>query len=199
MKRGVSVTDKSVGAKEKGEQIIVLRKLARKTRDRKLRQRYDIVRLFLLGKGKKEIGLIMDVSLTQVYLILNLYKNSGIEGLTPKRPTGRKTKLTAEQEAEVYCVITKNLPKDVGLHPYCNWTAPLACKYVKDTYGVEFSERGMRDVFYRLGLSYTRPTYVLAKADCQKQEKFREHLERIKKTPKWGDCPSALRGRVHDT
>ncbi len=181
MKRVVTVEEKSVVEKEKGEQITVLKKLARKTRDRKLRQRYDIVRLFLLGKGKKEIALIMDVSLTQVYLILNLYKDSGIEGLTPKRPTGRKTKLTAEQEAEVYRVITRNLPKDVGLHPYCNWTAPLACKYVKDTYGVEFSERGMRDVFYRLGLSYTRPTYVLAKADCKSRRSSGSTWKGLKK------------------
>ena len=81
--------------------------------------------------------------------------------------------------------ITEKLPKEVGLEPHCNWTAPLACKYVKDHYGVTFSERGMRDVFYRLNLSYTRPTYVLAKADPQKQAEFVEKLEDIKKTPEW--------------
>ena len=54
-----------------------------------------------------------------------------------------------------------------------------------DHYGVTFSERGMRDVFYRLNLSYTRPTYVLAKADPQKQAEFLEKLEDIKKTPEW--------------
>ncbi len=70
--------NKNGGEKEMGEEITALRKHARKTRNRKLRQRCDIVRLFLLGKGKKEIALIMDVSLTQVYLILNLYKNTGI-------------------------------------------------------------------------------------------------------------------------
>ena len=40
----------------------------------------------------------------------------------------------------------------------------------------------MRDVFYRLKLSYTRPTYTLAKADPVKQEEFKERLEPIKKT-----------------
>ena len=58
------------------------------------------------------------------------------------------------------------------------------CKYVKDHYGVTFSERGMRDVFYRLNLSGTRPTYVPAKADAQKQAEFLERLE-DKKTPQW--------------
>ncbi len=57
----------------------------------------------------------------------------------------------------------------------------MACKYVKNRFGVGFSERGMRDVFYRLKLSYTRPTYTLAKADPVKQEEFKERLEGIKK------------------
>ena len=34
---------------------------------------------------------------------------------------------------------------------------------------------------HRIKLSYTRPTYSLAKADPEKQEKFREELESIKK------------------
>ena len=68
------------------------------------------------------------------------------------------------------------------MEPFCNWTAPLACQYVKKQFGVEFSVRGMRDVFYRLRLSYTRPTYTLAKADPVKQEAFKKRLELLKKT-----------------
>lgn len=37
-------------------------------------------------------------------------------------------------------------------------------------------------VLHRLNLSYTRPTYVLAKADKIKQEKFKEDFEVLKKT-----------------
>ena len=168
--------------KETEEEIAQLKRLARKTHNVKLRQRYDIIRLFLSKRAKPEIAAILDISLTQVYLILNLYKEAGIEGLELKRPTGRQRKLTDEQEEELSSIITEKLPKEVGLEPYCNWTAPLACKYVKDHYGVTFSERGMRDVFYRLNLSCTRPAYVLAKADPQKQAEFLEKLEGIKKS-----------------
>ena len=167
------------------EEIARLKKLARKTHDAKLRRRYDIVRLFLSKRAKADIADILDISLTQVYLILNLYKQAGIEGLTLKQPPGRQRKLTDEQDRELISIITEKLPKEVGLEPYCNWTAPLACKYVKDHYGVTFSERGMRDVFYRLNLSYTRPAYVLAKADRQKPAEFLKKLEDIKKALKW--------------
>ena len=33
----------------------------------------------------------------------------------------------------------------------------------------------------RLNLSYTRPTYVLAKSDKEKQEKFKQDFELLKK------------------
>jgi len=36
-------------------------------------------------------------------------------------------------------------------------------------------------VLYRLNLSFTRPTYTLAKADPQKQEEFKEKFELLKK------------------
>lgn len=52
----------------------------------KLRQRCDIIRLYLSERLKPEIAAILDVSLTQVYLIVNLYKQLGIEGLELKHP-----------------------------------------------------------------------------------------------------------------
>ncbi len=123
----------------------------------------------------------MDMSIQGIYNVLNRYKAKGVEGLILGKAKGRERKLTEEQESELYEVISGKLPKEVGLKPFCNWTAPLACKYVKNRFEVEFSERGMRDAFYRLNLSYTRPTYTLAKADPVKQEEFKERLEGIKK------------------
>ena len=167
---------------EKNEEITKLKKLARKAHDARQRRQYDIVRLYLVGRKKPEIAEIMDMSLQGIYNVLKKYKAKGIEGLLLGKAKGRERKMNAEQESELRKVISEKLPKEVGLEPYCNWTAPLACKYVKDHFGIDFSERGMRDVFYRLKLSYTRPTYTLAKADPVKQEKFKERLEGIKKT-----------------
>lgn len=163
------------------ETVAMLKKLARKSKGARQRRRYDIVRLSLQGRKKPEIAEIMDMSLQGIYNVLNGYKAKGVEGLLLGKAKGRERKLTGEQEAELYKVISEKLPKDVGLEPFCNWSAPLACQYVKNRFGVEFSERGMRDVFYRLKLSYTRPTYTLAKADPIKQEEFKERLEGIKK------------------
>ena len=100
----------SITDKETEEEVARLKRLARKTHDVKLRQRYDIIRLFLCKRAKTDIAAILDISLTQVYLILNLYKEVGIEGLGLKRPTGRQRKLTDEQERELRSIITEKLP-----------------------------------------------------------------------------------------
>lgn len=41
----------------------------------------------------------------------------------------------------------------------------------------------MAEVLHRLNLSYTRPTYVMKKADKEKQEEFKRNFESLKKTP----------------
>ncbi len=164
------------------EEIIAkLKKLARKSRDARQRRQYDIVRLSLQGMKKAEIAEIMDMTLQGIYKVLKKYKTKGVEGLILGKAKGRERKMTKEQEEELYKIVSESLPKDVGLEPFCNWTAPLACEYVKNRFGIKFSERGMRDVFYRLNLSYTRPTYTLEKADSVKQEEFKEKLESLKK------------------
>ena len=163
------------------DEIKKLKKLARKTHDSAMRMRYDVIRLYLTGRSKSETADIFGITYHTVRNYVQAYIADGIEGLKIGQSTGRTKKLTETQEQELYKCISTQLPKDVGFEPFVNWTAPLACKWVLNTFGVNFSERGMRDVFYRLRLSYTRPTYTLKKADPQKQEEFKEEFETLKK------------------
>ncbi len=102
----------------KEETIAMLKKLARKSKGSRQRRRYDIVRLSLQGRKKPEIAEIMDMSLQGIYNVLNAYKAKGVEGLLLGKAKGRERKLTGEQEAELYKVISEKLPKDVGLEPF---------------------------------------------------------------------------------
>jgi putative transposase len=167
---------------EREGEIKMLKKLSRKTKDTRIRLRYDAVRLHLQDRTRTEIADILNTTYQTVTNYINAYNKSGTDGLKIKKSTGRRKKLTDNQEEQLYECITTRLPKDVGFGPFVNWTAPLACQWVKATFEVEFTERGMRDVFYRLKLSYTRPTYVLKNADPQKQAAFREEFEILKKT-----------------
>jgi len=158
-----------------------LERLSRKTKDVRMKLRYDVVRLHLQRRTKTEISQICAVTYQTVRNYINAYMEYGLEGLAIKKPPGRTKKLTDEQEKQLYDCVSTKLPKDVGFAPFVNWTAILACKWVFMTFGVSFTQRGMRDVFYRMKLSYTRPTYTLKKADPEKQKAFIEDFERLKK------------------
>ena len=106
--------------------------------------------------------------------------------------------LTDEQEKELFHIISTCTPEEAGVRIFANWTAPLACRLVEERFQVKFSERGMRDLFYRIGLSYTRPTYTLNKADPEKQDAFRQQFEGLKKTSQRGDWCNAFWRRIHD-
>ncbi|MEK4229325.1 winged helix-turn-helix domain-containing protein [Solibacillus sp. FSL H8-0538] len=96
--------------------------------------------------------------------------------------TGRPKFLTPEQEQQVYQTVVELKPVDVGFPTEMNWTAPLVCKWIQQTFQVKYSDRGTRDLLYRL-ISYTRPTYTLEKTDVAKQEAFKEAFETVKKAP----------------
>ena len=96
-----------------------------------------------------------------------------------KKQSGRPKYLTEDQEKELYNIIATMTPEETGVGIFANWTAPLACCLVKQKYGITFKERGMRDLFKRIGLRYT-----LEKADTEKQNEFRENFEVKKRTVK---------------
>lgn len=148
----------------------------------KQKNRYDVVLLYMEGYPRKKISAVLHIPLRTVsYHILN-YEKGGIQSLLIVKQPGAKKKLTDEQEAELLSVISSQTPEQAGLGVFANWTAALACAYVEQEFGILFSSRGMLNLFERLGLSYTRPTYTLDKADPKKQEQFRKTFETLKKT-----------------
>lgn len=147
----------------------------------KQKNRYHVVLLYLEGYPRREIAGVLHTAYRTVCDHIARYQEDGIEGLRIKKQPGAEKKLTEEQEQEFLRIISTQTPEEAGIGIFANWTSPLACQLVKERYGITYSERGMRNLFERLGLSYTRPTYTLNKADPQKQEEFRQTFEGIKK------------------
>ena len=96
-------------------------------------------------------------------------------------------KLSKEQEALLIEALVNKAPAEVRIEPYMTWDCKLLCIWVKQTFGISFSKGGMRDMLLRLGFSYTRPTYSLAKASQEKQKEFIQTFEELKKFNSWGD------------
>ena len=148
----------------------------------KQKNRYDVVLLYMEGYSRKKISAVLHIPLRTVSYHILSYEKGGIQSLLIVKQSGAKKNLTDEQEAELLSVISSQTPEEAGLGVFANWTAALACAYVEQKFGILFSSRGMLNLFERLGLSYTRPTYTLDKADPKKQEQFRKTFETLKKT-----------------
>lgn len=147
----------------------------------KQKNRYDVVLLYMEGYSRKKISEILHIPLRTVSYHILSYEKGGMEFLLIVKQPGAQKKLTDKQETELLCVISTQTPEEAGLGVFANWTAALACAFVKQKFGISYSSRGMLNLFDRLGLSYTRPTYTLDKADPKKQEQFRKTFETLKK------------------
>jgi len=164
-------------------EIEELEKLLHTAKSRVLYRKYLVVHLHMKGHPNRRIAEMMNLNKNTVGIYINTYRAQGADGLIPGKSPGRPKKLTNEQEQKLYETIKRNTPDDVGFGGMMNWTANLACQWVRREFGVQYHVNGMLEMFHRLNLSYTRPTYVLAKADPDKQEKFRGEFEAVKKTP----------------
>ena len=151
------------------------------TKDKRMYQRYRVIYLHLKGYTNRDISKEEDFCEHTVGTYIAKYKKDGLEGLNPKQSPGAPRLLTPEQEQELELIITTKTPDEVGFPNRKNWYINIVQEWVKKTWGVEYSHRGMAEVLYRMELSFTRPTYTLAKADPQKQEQFKQDFELLKK------------------
>jgi len=156
-----------------------------KARIRKLKQKmakcrncrklimYQVVLLYLEKYSPATISEITTRSITTIYRYVSLYLNQGLEGLRLKSSPGRTCLLTEEQRKEVLDTVANKRPKDVGFSVEMNWTANLVRLWIERNFNIKYKLRSVLRLLRFLRLSWTRPTYVLAKADPAKQEGFK--------------------------
>lgn len=145
-------------------------------------KRYQALYLFLSGKTCREVAEIVGLTQTTVCTIHKTYQKEGLKGIPDKPIAGRPPRLNEGQRASLKATILSKVPSQVGFPAEFNWTADIIAKYIKREYGYDYSIRGITGMLSRMGLSYTRPTYVLAKADKLKQEQFVQDFEKVKKS-----------------
>lgn len=149
-------------------------KRMKQEKNRRLFERYQAIRLHLMGNGPKQIASVIGRSEPTIRSYIHAYQENGIDSLNMKVSTGAPERLTKEQQAELKQTIMDSLPHEVGFTAKFNWTLQIIGEYIKREYGKSYSIRGVSKMMHRLGLSYTKPTYTLAAADEEKQKEFVE-------------------------
>lgn len=162
-------------------EIQKIKQLIHENKDLRMHERYQTILMHLHDAKYAVISKIVGRSTVTMGSYIKSYKQGGIAALKMGFSTGRKRQLTPEQEMKLYQVIVDKTPVDVGFQARMNWTAPIIRKWIEQEFNVTYCERGTRELLYRLKLSFTKPTYTLAKADPVKQEAFKAEFEIVKK------------------
>lgn len=144
------------------EEVLELRAAHRAERNRYAL--YKINAVILLGTGWKlkdvKEALLLDDETLRSYI--KKYQSGGIKGLLETHYFGRQAKLTQKQ-SKILCV-------ELDTHIYLTTSAII--HYVKNTFWIEYTPSGMRDLLHRLGYSFKKPKLVPGNPDRVAQEDF---------------------------
>lgn len=155
----------------------------KKTKCKRLFLRLQVILLALTGENYKRISFITGLTEPTIVTYVKKFRENGFSGLKMSYSSGRTSYLTPDQELELYDTVINKVPKEcdiTGVTDAMNWTVPIIVLWIKEQYGVKYSRSGVRTMLHRLNLSYTTPTYTLAKADPKLQEKFIEQFNLLK-------------------
>lgn len=162
-------------------EIQALQNAMKETKDIRMYQRYKVIYLHLKGNSNRDIANQEGFDDHTVGIYIKNYKQNGFAGLVMKKSPGAPKLLTADQETILAEVITTKTPDQVGFPNRKNWYINIVQQWIKDNFNVEYSHSGTAEMLHRIKLSFTRPTYTLAKADPQKQEEYRQDFDLLKK------------------
>ena len=134
-------------------------------------KRLMVILLLDEGKSYKSISDYLFLDEGSVNNYKNRYKEGGIDCLINDNYNAKRS-LLSEQEQEMLC---RELRRKI--YP----TAEAVGLYIERVFSVEYSQRGVTNLLYRLGFSYKKATAVPGKAKQDEQEKFVRKYKRIKK------------------
>jgi transposase len=140
------------------------------------------VRLVMEDHNALETAKILNLHRESVSMYVRKFEEGGIAGLLDRLfSTGKPCVLTDDQQDELVQLIVDSTPKQAGFGVESFWNTRIIKHVLKTKYEIEMTRQGIAKMLKRLGLSYTHSTYVLSKADKNKQEAFLEELETVKK------------------
>lgn len=148
--------------------------LFRATDNRKLRDRLQIVLMAHRGRARQDIAADLGVHRKTVTRWLNAYCAGGLDGLQPKKATGKPAKIPAALADDVRRWVIDG-PAQQGLDR-ANWTHEELADHLRKTRGIHTSRSAVQRFCAKIGIRLYRPTYHYERGDPEKQAKAKEDL-----------------------
>jgi transposase len=153
--------------------------LFRSTRDRKLRDRLQIVLMAHKGRAHKNIASDLGIHRIGVTRWLNAYCARGLQGLLPKKAKGKTANIPASMADEIRRRVIQG-PASQNLDR-ANWTHEELADHLRKTHGIKTSRSAVQRFCSKIDIRLYRPTYRFLRGDKAKQEAAKEDLAALKK------------------
>jgi transposase len=142
-----------------------------KTADKKQRDKIKAILMLNNDYGYGEIAEVLLIDYTTVWRWHETYIKTGIDGLLQDFYAGGVSKLNDEQLSK----LVEHLECTMYL------TAKEICAYVRKTFKVKYTPKGMTSLLHQLNFTYKKPKHIPGKADIVVQKAFIREYRRIKK------------------
>jgi transposase len=160
-------------------ELSLVQQTFRRTADRRLRDRAQIVLLAQRGRPHQVIAEDLGIGPRTVQRWLNAYLERGLDALQPRHAPGAKPKLTADL-APVLQQWVLDGPLKQGLDR-ANWTYAELADHLCKTKGLRVQKSALQVFCSRHDIHPYRPTYRFLRGDPVKQAAAREDLAALKK------------------
>jgi transposase len=138
----------------------------RQAQDRRIYQRLSAVLWSDAGRSREEIAELVGVSTRQVGQWFRIFRNKGLDQLCTLHYRGDPGRLRPAQ--------VQRLKQEIATGVFHN--AEQVRTWVQETWGVDYSISGLKDLLRRIGASYHKVSGFFWKADIEEQKKFvRKH------------------------
>jgi transposase len=151
----------------------------RSTKDRKLRDRLQIVLLAHGGRPHKGIAADLRINRRSVTRWLNAYCERGLDGLIPRKARGKEPGIPDSLADEIRRWVIDG-PAALGLD-FVNWSHEALAAHLKTAHGIQTSRSAMQRFCRKIGIRLYRPTYRYLRGDPVKQAGAKEDLAGLKK------------------
>jgi transposase len=141
-----------------------------------------IILMSAVGRSKASIAYDLGCSIGTVDIARQRYRQGGLEGLIPGKPSGRVSRATPEYRAALGKVI-RTPPQDLG-YGFSVWSLARLNAHLLKEIGIGFSEDQLGRIIKQEGFSFQRPKHTMkGKRDEEAFQKAARKLRALKKKP----------------
>jgi transposase len=146
-----------------------LRKLQRTNRDKNIFVKVTVLLMLDQGFSPEAIANSLGIDDSTVFRYQKAFKEKGLDSYLDNRYVAYSGKLSQEQEALLAQELTGNLyisSKEIA-------------DYIRHTFSVKYTPKGVVKLLHRLGFVYKKTTAVPSKGDAEAQQKFLEAFQAL--------------------